>query len=136
MSLNPYLNFDGCCEEAFKFYEKVLGGKIEAISTFAGSPAEGMAPPEWGQKVLHARLRLGDGVLMGSDTPPAMFKPMQGMSVAYHVDDPTTAEKVFAALADGGNVTMPIAETFWARRFGMLVDRFGTPWMVNCDKPM
>lgn len=136
MSMNAYLNFDGHCEDAFKFYEKALGGKIEAVLPFAGTPAEEFAPPEWANKIMHAKLVVGDGVLMGSDSPPGMFKPMQGMSVAYHVDDPAEAEKVFAALADGGNVTMPIEETFWARRFGMLVDRFGTPWMINCDKPM
>ena len=136
MSLNPYLKFNGCCEEAFNFYAKALGGKIDTIFTFAGTPAEQHAPPEWGKKIMHAKLVIGDAVLMGTDTPPGMFKPMQGMSVAYHVAEPAEAERVFAALSDGASITMPIAETFWARRFGMLVDRFGTPWMINCDKPM
>ena len=136
MSMNAYLIFEGCCEDAFKFYEKVFGGKIEAIQTYGGTPAEEHVPPEWAQKIIHAKFVVGDGVLMGSDTPSGMFKPMQGMSVAYHVADPAEAERIFADLAEGGSVTMPIEETFWAQRFGMVVDRFGTPWMINCEKPM
>lgn len=134
MPINPYLTYDGRCEEAFKFYEQVLGGKITALMRFEGSPGESMVPAEWGSKVMHASLVVGDNVLMASDAPPDQFKPMQGFSVSFQVDDPAEAERVFNALAEGATVTMPIAETFWAERFGMLTDRFGTPWMVNCDK--
>ena len=95
---------------------------------------EGMVPADWGSKVMHASLFVGDNVLMASDAPPDQFKSMQGFSVSFQVDDPAEADRVFNALAEGATVTMPIAETFWASRFGMLTDRFGTPWMVNCDK--
>jgi PhnB protein len=133
MRLNPYLMFDGRCEEAFQFYEKVLGGKIEAMLPHEGTPAEGHVSPEWRKKIMHARLVVGDQTLMGSDSPPQYQTPMKGFSVTIGVREPAEAERIFHALAEGGNVTMPIQETFWARRFGMLTDRYGTPWMVNCE---
>jgi len=135
MKINPYLTFDGRCEEAFKFYERVLGGKIEAMMPHKGTPAEGHVPPEWHDKIMHAYLKVGEFVLMGSDAPPQYFQKPQGFSVSLQVKEPEAAERVFSALAEGGTVRMPLEETFWAARFGMLVDRFGTPWMVNCDKP-
>lgn len=135
MKLNPYLMFKGNCEAAFKHYHKVLGGKITDLVRFADAPAGGAsANKETAQWIMHARLEVGDNVLMGSDAPPEYFEPPQGMSVSLNVDDPQQADKIFAALADGGKQTMPIAETFWATRFGMLVDRFGIPWMINCQK--
>ena len=135
MRITPYLTFDGRCEEAFKFYETVFGGKIEAMMPFEGSPGEEHAPPEWRKKIMHARLVFGDQALMGSDTPPSMQQTPQGFSVSVQLDDPAEAERVFNALADGATIHMPLEETFWAVRFGVLVDRFGTPWMVNCDRP-
>ena len=135
MKLNPYLSFNGQCEAAFKLYEQALGGKIVAMMTFRGSPMEEQAGPEWGDKIIHARLLVGDSVLMGSDSTPQCYEPMKGVSVTLNIDDPAEAERVFHALAEGGTVGMPIGETFWALRFGMLVDRFGTPWMINCEKP-
>jgi len=135
MSLNPYLTFNGNCEAAFKFYERVLGGKIEAMMPHAGTPAEGHVPPEWNSKIMHARLNIDGDLLMGSDAPPQHQEPMKGFSVSLQVKEPKEAERVFKALSEGGAVKMPLEETFWAARFGMLVDRFGTPWMVNCDKP-
>jgi PhnB protein len=134
MQLNPYLFFNGDCEAAFKFYEQNLGAKIETMMLHEGSPAAGHVPAEWGSKILHARLRLGDQVLMASDAPPGSFEKQQGFSINIGVNDPSEAERIFRALAENGKVTMPIAETFWAVRFGMLVDRFGIPWMVNCEK--
>jgi PhnB protein len=92
-------------------------------------------PPEWHDKIMHASLALDDGMLMGSDAPPQYREQMKGFSVLLQVKEPAAAERVFSALAEGGTVRMPLEETFWAARFGMLVDRFGTPWMVNCDKP-
>jgi PhnB protein len=136
MPLNPYLSFNGDCEAAFKFYEKCLGGKLEAMIPHAGTPAEEHVPPEWKNKIMHARLNLGDGLLMGADSPPGMYERPAGYSVALQISDPAKADKVFAALAEGGTTLMPIQETFWAKRFGMCTDRFGTPWMVNCEKPM
>ena len=135
MQLQPYLHFNGDCETAFKYYERVLGGKIEAMMTHAGTPAEQHVPAEWRDKILHARLVVGDAVLMASDAPPGHYHKPQGFSVSIQINDAARAEGIFRGLADGGTVTMPFAETFWAARFGMLVDKFGTPWMVNCDRP-
>jgi PhnB protein len=133
MQVNPYLSFNGQCETAFKFYEQVLGGKIDAMMTFAGSPSEKEVPPEWGQKIMHAHLTLGDWTLMGSDCPPGHYEEPKGFSISLQINDPTEAERVFQTLGAGGTIQMPLEETFWAKRFGMLVDQFGTPWMVNCD---
>jgi len=134
MQLNPYLTFNGQCEEAFKFYAQSLGGKIVAMMTHEGTPMAKNTPPEWLKKIIHARVMVGDKIVMGSDAPPDHYKPMQGFSVTLGIDEPAEADRVFHALSQGGTVTMPIQETFWARRFGMLVDRFGTPWMINCEK--
>ena len=135
MRLSPYLNFNGQCEAAFKFYERCLGGKIEAMITYAGTPAEEHAPPELRNKILHARLIVGGDALMGSDAPPDRHETPKGFSVSLQIDDPADAERIFHALAENGVVQLPIQQTFWAERFGMLVDQFGIPWMVNCGKP-
>jgi PhnB protein len=133
MQLNPYLLFTGQCEEAFKFYEKLLGGKIEAMMAHEGTPAEKGVPPEWRKKILHARLAVGDQVLMASDAPPGRQQQPQGFSVSITLKDPAEAERIYHGLAEGATVTMPIQQTFWAKRFGMLTDRFGIPWMINCE---
>jgi PhnB protein len=135
MELNPNLNFHGHREAAFKFYERCLGGKIVAMMPHAGTPAEQHVPAEWRNKIIHARLMVGDQILMASDAPPEHYEKPQGFSVTISVSDATEAERVFKALAEGGTVKMPIQETFWAVRFGMLVDQFGIPWMINCEKP-
>jgi PhnB protein len=134
MQLNPYLTFNGQCEAAFKFYEKVLDGKIEAMMTYGGSPMAEQTRSEWRNKIMHARLSVGDKMLMASDAPPDRYEAMKGIMVTLGIDDPAEAERIFHALSENGTVQMPIQETFWARRFGMLVDQFGTPWMVNCEK--
>jgi len=134
MQLNAYLNFNGNCKEAFEFYEKCLGGKIIAMVTHADMPEGANAGPEWRDRIMHARLRSGDAVLMGSDAPPEYFEEPKGFAVSVQVDDPAMAERVFEALAEGGVVRMPIQETSWAVRFAMLVDRFGIPWMINCER--
>jgi PhnB protein len=134
MQLNPYLQFNGQCEAAFKFYESCLGGKIVFKMTIGESPAAKMTPPERHNQILHIRLMVGDKVLMGSDTPPEYYEKPQGFSVTLGVDTPAEAERIFNALAEEGTVRMPLEETFWAQRFGMLSDQFGTPWMINCEK--
>ena len=134
LQVNPYLNFNGQCAEAFKFYEQVLGGKIEMMMTYGESPAAEHTPPGSQDRIMHVRLVVDGQVLMGSDSPPEYFEKPQGISVSLNVDEPDEAERIFNAFADGGTVTMPIQKTFWAGRFGMLVDRFGIPWMVNCEK--
>jgi PhnB protein len=134
MQMNNYLFFNGNCEAAFKFYEKCLGGKIEAMMTHEGTPAASNVPPDWAKKILHARLVVGDAVLMASDAPPEHYSKPQGFSININGTDPAEAERLFKALSESGNVSMPIAETFWAVRFGMFTDKFGIPWMVNCEK--
>jgi PhnB protein len=133
MQTNPYLVFDGRCEEAFAFYARTLHGKVTAMMRHGGTPMEAHAPPEWREKILHARVEIGADVLMGSDAPPDRYETPRGFSVSLTIDDPAEAERVFRALAEGGAVRMPIQKTFWAARFGMLVDRFAIPWMVNCE---
>lgn len=131
--MNPYLMFNGQCEAAFKFYEQCLGGKITAMMTYGESPMAEQTSAEQRPKIMHAQLMVGNQELMGSDTPPEMFEEPKGFYVQLGIPDPTEAERVFHALAENGTVKMPFQETFWAYRFGMLVDRFGTPWMINCD---
>jgi PhnB protein len=135
MQMNPYLNFDGQCAEAFRFYEQVLGGKIESMMTHGESPIAGEVPSEWHDRILHARLVVDGQVLMASDSPPEYYAKPQGLYVSLQIDDSAQAARVFEALAKDGTVTMPFEKTFWAAGgFGMLVDRFGTPWMINCDQ--
>jgi len=134
MQLNPYLLFNGDCEAAFKLYEKVLGGKIEALIPHEGAPGAEQLPAEWKSKIMHGRMTINGQVLMASDAPPGRYSKPGGFSVNISVTDPKEADRIFAALSEGGTVHMPIAETFWAVRFGMFTDRFGTPWMVNCEK--
>jgi len=134
MDINPYLMFKGDCEAAFKFYEKVLGGKIEMMLRHRGSPVEEHTPPERLDQILHARLVAGSAVLMGSDSPPERYPGENGFFVSIRVDSVKEAERIFAALSEGAIVLMPMGETFWAERFGMLRDRFGVNWMVNLEK--
>ena len=136
MQLNPYLSFSGQCEAAFKFYAEALGGQVLMTLTYGETPMSDQTPADWRGKIAHTRMSVGGTMLMGSDSPPDRVEPMKGVTIALGVDEPAEAERVFDALAAGGTVTMPIQETFWAHRFGMLTDRFGTPWMINCEKPM
>ncbi len=134
MPTSLYLFFNGQCEDAFRFYERSLGGKIEVMMLHEGTPAAEHVPPEWGKKVLHARLNLGGQTLMASDAPPSCYAQPKGFSVSLQIKEPGEAERVFRSLSEDGEIRMPMQETFWAVRFGMLVDRFGIPWMVNCEK--
>lgn len=134
MQVFTALFFTGRCEEAFTFYAKCLGGKIEMMLPHADTPAAEHVPPEWRKKIIHARLNLGEGVLTGCDAPPGRQEKPQGFSVTIQVKQPAEAERIFHALAEKGTVRMPIGETFWAARFGMLVDQFGIPWMINCPR--
>ncbi len=133
MQLNPYLLFNGNCADAFKFYEKCLGGKIVMMMTHEGTPAAEQVPANWREKIIHARMTVGDQVLMGSDAPPDRYAPMKGFTVSFTADSPADAERIFKALSEKGAVGMPMQQTFFAVRFGMVVDQFGTPWMVTCE---
>lgn len=135
MRLNTHLNFDGNCRAAFEFYEKCFGGKITLTMTYGESPMAAHVPPADHGKIMHATIQFGDQVLTGSDIPAGSYGKPQGFDVLISLEDAKEAERVFEALSEGGTVQMPLQETFWALRFGMLADRFGTPWMVNCGKP-
>ena len=133
MQINPYLLYDGNCEAAFNYYAKVLGGRIDMMMTHDSAPPSMPVAPGWQKKIMHAQITIDDEVLMASDAPPGHFSKPQGFSVSLRVEEPAEAERMFQALAEGGSISMPIGQTFWARRFGMCVDQFGIPWMVNCE---
>jgi PhnB protein len=136
MTLNPYLIFDGNCEEAFRRYEQVLGGHLAMLLPFGDSPGCEDMPDAWRSKIMHARLDFGGQQLMASDRHPGFpYDGIKGSHIALTFDDVATAERVFHALAEGGTTQMPFGEAFWVERFGMLVDRFGAAWMINGGKP-
>jgi PhnB protein len=132
MQINPYLFYDGNCEAAFKFYEKALGAKIELLLRNEEGPAEMASPPERKKKIMHGRISIDGQPLMASDAPPDHFHKPQGFSVSLTVKDPAEAERKFKALSEGGSMNMPFGKTFFSKGFGMCVDQFGIPWMVNC----
>ena len=134
MKLNPYLAFDGGCREAFEFYAKTLGGKIVFIQTIGESPMASRMPPEAHGRVMHVTLHAGDQVLQGADAPLGQFTKPAGFCVAVHFDEAADGERVFNTLAQNGKVQMPFQATFWAKGFGMLIDQFGTPWIVNAGQ--
>jgi PhnB protein len=131
MNVNIYLTFDGRCAEAFADYARILGGKVAFSQTFGESPMAKDVPAEQHDRVMHAELHLGDKVIMGSDAPPQWYTTPGGFSVSLGFGDVEEGQRVFDALAEDGTVKMPLQETFWAKGFGMLIDRFGTPWIVN-----
>jgi PhnB protein len=136
MKLCPYLNFNGNCQAAFRFYEEHLGGKISFMMTHAEAPAPQNVRPEWGSAILHARMTIGDTDLMASDIPPEQQEPMRSCYLNLGVSNAREAERIFSVLEKGGQVIMPMQETFWASRFGILRDQFGVLWMVGADQPM
>ena len=135
VQLYPYLSFNGECEAAFRCYEKALGGKIVYLMTYGESPVAGETPPEWRGKVYHATFTAGAVTFAGADPLPAEYRKPQGFTVMLQMDGAEETERAFTALAEGANVQMPLQETFWALRFGALTDRFGTPWIIQCEKP-
>ncbi len=136
MRINPYLIFDGQCETAFRFYAECLGGTLTAMLPYRDTPASEAVPETHRDRIIHACLEIGGQRLMASDTTPDQpYEPIRGSWTSLNVDSVAEAERIFDALAAGGETPMPMAETFWAQRFGMCIDRYGVPWMVNCDKP-
>jgi PhnB protein len=134
MPVQPYLNFDGRCEEAIEFYRKALGAEVMMLMRFKDSPephAPGMVPPGAENKVMHASFRIGDSVIMAADCHSAGKTNFQGFSLSLTVANDAEAAKAFKALADGGQVQMPLSKTFFASSFGVLSDRFGVSWMVH-----
>lgn len=134
MRFIPYLDFDGQCREAFDFYARVFNGRITQRFTYGESPMAAQMPPETHARVMHSQLESADTVLMGADGPPHSHSNKGCVNI--QVDSPAEAERIFADLSDGATVQMPLGETFWAHRFGMLTDRYGKGWMVNCLEPM
>lgn len=134
MALYPYLFLSGTCRDAFTRYREVFGGEL-VLLPMSDMPSEQAVPADQAGLIMHAALTFDGHLLMGSDDPTGDGGPMRGISVNYTVADATDATRVFEALAEGGEVTMPLAETFWAPLFGMCVDRFGVPWMVNVGAP-
>ncbi len=137
MQINPYLNFNGNCAEAFKFYEQALGGKILFSMTWGEMPGADQFPAETHSRIMHINLKVGEQSIMGADSPPDRYQAPKGMNVSIHISDKAEAERVFDTLAEGGNVQMQFEQTFWSPGFGMCVDKFGIPWMVNteCEQP-
>jgi PhnB protein len=131
--MTPYLSFDGRCEAAFKFYEQCLGARLGPMFRYAGSPMANQVPADWQDKVMHGSVTVGEQVLMGGDVAPGGYETPRGFSLSLQMSDPAEAERIFRDLSQGGTVVMPIEKTFWAERFGMVVDRFAVPWLVNCE---
>lgn len=128
----PYLCFNGNCADAMRFYERTLGGRIEMMMKFSEAPPQPGQPPMQGDGIMHASMTLEGFRLMASDNPPGMaYEPMKGITVSLSYKTAAEGRRIFDALAEGGHVVMPFARTFWADGFGMVVDKFGTPWMVN-----
>ncbi|HEX4231226.1 MAG TPA: VOC family protein [Bryobacteraceae bacterium] len=136
MKLHTYLNYGGNCEQAFRFYEQHLGGKVTAMMTHAEQPGQSNVPPDWQKAILHARMTIGGSEIMASDVPPDRFQPMRSAYLSLTVDSIEEAERIYRLLSEGGEIFMQMAETFFASRFAMLRDRFGTSWMIVCERPM
>jgi PhnB protein len=134
MKLTTYLHFNGNCEEALKFYQKALGAKPLMMMRYGDSPMANESAPDMAQKIIHGRIAIGDDFLMASDVPPGRAQEQTGFAINIGVDTPEEAERLFSALSDKAEIHMPMAETFWAHRFGVLKDKFGVSWMVNCEK--
>jgi len=135
MKLYTYLNYGGNCRQAFEFYAAQLGGKITMITTHADQPDSSQVPADWKNAVLHARIEIGDTILLGADIPPERFQPMRSAYLSLMVDSVDEAERIYALLSEGGQIFMPMEETFFAHRFAMLRDRFGTSWMLLNERP-
>jgi PhnB protein len=133
MEMNPYLSFKGDCEAAFTLYARCLGGQLGAIFRYVGTPLANQVPADWSDKIMHGSMRVGDQVLMGGDVAPDRYEEPKGFSMSLHMKSTADAERIFDELAQGGRVVMPLEKTFWAERFGMVVDRFGIPWLINCE---
>lgn len=136
MHIETHLNFDGTCEEAFTFYAEALGGEIVFMLKHKDAPADAGLSPEWENLVMHACIKVGNATLLGADAPGAYYQTPQGFAASIQVETPEEAQTIWDRLSEGARfITMPIAETFWSPMFGMLTDRFGTPWMINTVTP-
>jgi PhnB protein len=135
MKLTPQilLTFDGQCEAAFKLYERAFDAAITFMMTWGNSPAAGEVGAGWAGKIYHATLKIGDVAISGGDPPPEVYKRPQGFEILLQMDEAAAAERIFQSLAEEGQALFPLQETFWAKRFGTVVDRFGIRWSINCE---
>jgi PhnB protein len=133
LQMNPYLSFKGECEAAFRFYERCLGGQLGTLFRYGGTPLADQVPADWSDKIMHGSVRVGDQVIMGGDVAPDLYQEPQGFAMSLHIKSTADAERIFHELASGGRVSMPLEKTFWSAQFGMVVDRFGISWLINCE---
>jgi PhnB protein len=133
MHITPYLGFKDDCEEAFTFYTRCFGGQLGSLFRYAGSPMADQVPPDWQDKIMHGSVTVGNQELMGGDVAPDSYEPSKGFTLSIQIASVPDAERIFRELATGGSVVLPLEKSFWAARFGMLVDRFGIPWQINCE---
>jgi PhnB protein len=133
MQMSTYVNFKGECEAAFTFYERCLDGQLGAIFRYAGTSLADQVPADWQDKVMHGSVTVGGQVLMGADIAPEKYEVPKGFLLSLQMQSTTDAERFFHCLAEDGTVVMPLEKTFWAERFGVVVDRFGVRWLINCD---
>jgi PhnB protein len=133
MKASAVVGFKGDCEAAFKFYEQHLGGQPGAIFRYAGSPVADSVPPDWRDKIMHSSIVVGDLVLMGGDFLEGQYQSPQGFMLSLQMSDTADAERIYKVLSQDGTVLLPLEKTFWAARFGQVVDRFGIPWQINCE---
>jgi len=133
MQVIPFLCFQGDCEAAFKFYEQCLDAECGEVFRYAGSPMAGQVPPDWGDKIMHGNFTIAGRTFQAADVLPAQYEEPKGFSLALQLGSAVEAERIFADLAEGGSVVIPLEKTFWAERFGVVTDRFKITWLVNCD---
>jgi len=133
MTMAPYLSFKGDCEAAFQLYQSVLNGKLGELFRYGDSPMEKEVPADWKNKIMHGSVTVGGQTLMGADNLPDKYEKPQGFSLALNIHSAAEGERIFRALSEGGKVIVPLDKTFWAERFGMVIDRFGIPWAINCE---
>ena len=133
--LTAYVSFKGDCEEAFRFYEEVLGAKLGLMFRYADSPMADVVPPGWDTRIMHGSITIAAQRLEGADVTPERYEEAKGFSLSLNVPTAREAERLFERLCEGGRVVYAIEKTFWSERFGMVVDRFGIPWMINCETP-
>jgi PhnB protein len=136
MQITPSISlvFNGECDAAFALYRQCFGGDVTFRMTWGDSPMSGAAPAEWHDRIMHATFAVGGAVLYGGDALPGNYERPQGFQLQLNLDDVAAAERIFALLAEEGRVTLPLQQTFWAQRFGQVVDRFGIPWAINCGE--
>lgn len=133
MEMRPYLSFSGQCEAAFKFYEQCLGAHLGEMFRYAGTPLADQAPAGWQDKIMHGSVTIGGQELQGADVAPDRYEAPKGFSLSLQMHSTVDAARIFRELAEGGRIVMPLEKTFWAAGFGMVVDRFGIPWLINCE---